>query len=198
MVNADAAELLQSWNNIKTAITSIEITRSSMIRKYRQFNGEWKDKKYKELGDIVQECSKALNEILKVLSKGEKFVASLTKNLQEYENTEIGSSVVEHSRNSFIESLRSMVMKKTNAQKLQDFKAGIAAIDKVIENYATSLESRGLQRGLVMNTILNRQRNLQQAELLRNINGDFSQPVPTLTSQDFISVYRDMAPIFIL
>lgn len=85
MVNADVTELLQSWNNIKTAITSIETTKSSMTRKYQQLNGEWKDKKYKELGDVVQDCSKALNEILKILSKGEKFIGSLAKSLQEYE-----------------------------------------------------------------------------------------------------------------
>ena len=86
-VNADVTELLQSWNNIKTAISSIESTKLSMTRKYQQLNGEWKDKKYKELGDVVQECSKALNEALKVLSKGEKFVGSLARSLQEYEDT---------------------------------------------------------------------------------------------------------------
>lgn len=193
MVNADATELLQSWNNIKTAITSIETTRSSMTRKYQQLNGEWKDKKYKELGDVVQECSKALNEILKILSKGEKFVGFLAKSLQEYEDTEIGSFAVDHSRNSFVESLRSntIVLKKSDAEKLQDFKRGIAAIDEVIENYAQSLESRGLQRGAVMSAILNHQRNMQQAELLRNINGDFSSPVTTLTSQDFDSIVEN-------
>ena len=79
IVNADVTELLQSWNNIKTAITSIETTKTSMTRKYQQLNGEWKDKKYKELGDVVQECSRALNEILKILSKGEKFIGSLAK-----------------------------------------------------------------------------------------------------------------------
>ena len=52
MVNADATELLQSLNNIKTAITSIETTRASMTRKYQQLNGEWKDRKYKELADV--------------------------------------------------------------------------------------------------------------------------------------------------
>ena len=57
MVNADATELLQSLNNIKTAITSIETTRASMTRTYKQLNGEWKDRKYKELADVVQECS---------------------------------------------------------------------------------------------------------------------------------------------
>ena len=87
MVNADVTELLQSWNNIKTAISSIETTRTTMTRKYQQLSGEWKDRKYKELGDVVQECNRALNEILKVLYKGEKFVGSLANSLQEYENT---------------------------------------------------------------------------------------------------------------
>ena len=52
----------------------------------------------------------------------------------------------DHSRNTFIESLHSnvMVLKKTDAEKLQDFKIGIAVIDEVIENYAVSLENRGL------------------------------------------------------
>lgn len=47
-------------------------------------------RKYKELGDVVQECNKSLDEILKTLSKGEKFVGSLAKSLQEYESTEFG------------------------------------------------------------------------------------------------------------
>ena len=102
-------------------------------------------------------------------------------------------------RNSFIESLRSdaRVLKKTDVEKLQDFKIGIAAIDEVIENYAESLESRGLQRGAVMNAILNRQRNMQQAELLRNINGDFSNPVPTLTEQDFDAIIDNIGDLLV-
>lgn len=89
IVNADANDLLQSWNNIKTAIASIEITKSSMTKKYEQLYGEWKDKKYKELGGVVQECGKALNEILKILSKGEKFIGSLAKSLQDYDNVNL-------------------------------------------------------------------------------------------------------------
>lgn len=46
MVNADVTELLQSWNNIKTAISSIETTRTTMTRKYQQLSGEWKDRKF--------------------------------------------------------------------------------------------------------------------------------------------------------
>ena len=104
IVNSDAAELLRSWNNIKTAISSIETTKASITRTYQQLNGEWKDRKYKELGDIVQECNKALNEILKTLSKGEKFVGSLAKSLQEYDNVNLSSNM--SSDNAFVQSLR--------------------------------------------------------------------------------------------
>lgn len=86
-VNADVGELLRYWNNIKTAITSVETTRTAVRNKYQQLGGVWKDRKYKELGDIVQECNKALNDVLKVLSSGEKFVVSLAKSIQEYEST---------------------------------------------------------------------------------------------------------------
>ena len=90
MVNADVAELLQSWKNIKLAITSVEATKASVMRKYQQLGCNWNDKKYKEFGDVVQDCNKALNEILRVLYKGEKFIGSLADGLQEYEDTTLG------------------------------------------------------------------------------------------------------------
>ena len=92
IVNADVSELLQTHKNMQTAISSIEATKSAITKKYQQLGSEWKDKKHKELGIVIQDCSKALNEILKVLLKGEKFVGSLAKNLQAYEDTELGYS----------------------------------------------------------------------------------------------------------
>lgn len=105
-VNADLGEVLQAANGIKTAISSIEMTKSSILRKYQQLGSEWKDKKYKELGDVVQECNKALNDILKTLSKGEKFISSLAKSLQEYDNVNLDGSM--SADNAFIQSLRGM------------------------------------------------------------------------------------------
>lgn len=92
IVNADANELLQATRNMQVAINSIETTKNSINKKYQQLSNEWKDKKYKELGDVVWECSKALNDILKTLLQGEKFVASLAKSLQEYENVTLENS----------------------------------------------------------------------------------------------------------
>lgn len=190
LVNADSSTVLDAWKNITRAVSSIEATKASVSRKYQQLGTDWNDKKYKELGDVIQECSKSLNAILKILLQAEKPVALLAKSLQEYEETEFSGTNSEHSHLSFMEFLRpSVLMKKKNAmEKLQDFKTGLATIDEVIANYAESLESRGLQRGPVMDAILNQQRHLQQAELLRNINGDFSNPVLALTASDFDSI----------
>ena len=91
VVNVDSAELLEAWKNIKTAITSVEGTKYSMMRSYQQLGSDWKDKKYRELGDVVQDCTKALNIILSTLSKGEKFIGSLAKSLQEYEDVNLQS-----------------------------------------------------------------------------------------------------------
>ena len=74
MVNADVNEILQAWNNIRTAITSIGTTKSTIAKKYQQLNGEWNDKKYKELETVVHDCNSALNSVLKTLMQGEKYL----------------------------------------------------------------------------------------------------------------------------
>ena len=85
-VNADVSELLEIANSMKVAISSIETTKSSIMRKYQQLSNEWKDKKYKELDNVIQECNRAFNDILKILLKSEKFVCFLEKSLQEYDD----------------------------------------------------------------------------------------------------------------
>lgn len=108
IVNADVSEILQAWSNIRTAITSIGTTKSTISKKYQQLNGAWKDKKYKELGEVVQECNKALNDTLKILFKGEKYLSLLAKSLQEYESTSLGRSANQsHSSGQMDETTRS-------------------------------------------------------------------------------------------
>lgn len=138
-VNADVAELLQSCNNIKAAITSIETTRSSMTRKYQQLNGEWKDKKYKELGDVVQECSKALNEVLKILSKGERFVSSLANSLQEYGSINLDGS--KSTDNAFVQNLRSMASSTGEAPSCQ-YCLGVLTKGNISEGYLQIISDR--------------------------------------------------------
>lgn len=78
-VNADATQLLTILKNMRTSISSIETTRSSVKMKYQQLGIGWNDKKYDELGTIVKDCNKALNDILQIMLQAEKYVASLAK-----------------------------------------------------------------------------------------------------------------------
>ena len=57
--------------------------------KYQQLGIGWNDKKYDELGTIVKDCNKALNDILQIMLQAEKYVASLAKSVQEYDNVNL-------------------------------------------------------------------------------------------------------------
>ena len=106
IVNADISEILQTYKGIKVAIASINSTKSYINRKYQQLGNEWKDKKHKELGDVLQECNVALNNIFKVLLGGEKYLSKLIKHLQEYESVNLDGSM--SADNPYIQSLRDM------------------------------------------------------------------------------------------
>ena len=43
--------------------------------KYEQLGAGWQDKKYNELGVVVRDCNKALNDILVIMLQAEKYVA---------------------------------------------------------------------------------------------------------------------------
>lgn len=88
-VNTDANLLLQTVKNLQTAINSIEATKSSITTKYQHLSSYWRDKKYTELGEVIFDCNKSLNNILKTLLQGQKYVALLAKSIQEYENTNL-------------------------------------------------------------------------------------------------------------
>lgn len=139
IVNADAAELLQTWNNIKTAITSIETTRASMSKRYRDLGNGWKDKKYDELGDVLQECNRAFNEVLKTLSKGEKYVGALAKSLAEYESTNLVENAA--SDNAFVQSLRSMTYSAGEAPTYQ-YCLGVLTRGNIPDGYLNVISTR--------------------------------------------------------
>lgn len=102
-VNADATQLLTILKNMRTSISSIETTRSSVKMKYQQLGIGWNDKKYDELGTIVKDCNKALNDILQIMLQAEKYVASLAKSVQEYDNVNLDTP---SARNSFLQGLQ--------------------------------------------------------------------------------------------
>lgn len=91
-VNADSAQLFAILKDMQASVSSIETTKSLVKMKYEQLGHGWKDKKYDELGIVVRDCNKALNDILLIMLQAEKYVALLAKSLSEYESIQLGST----------------------------------------------------------------------------------------------------------
>lgn len=104
VVNADFSELISVWNHIKSAISSIEETKASVNKKYQQLGSDWKDRKYTELGYVVQECNHALNDISNILAKSERYISSLAQSLRDYESVNFNDSL--EGDNAFLQGLR--------------------------------------------------------------------------------------------
>ena len=92
MVNADSVQLFAMLKKMQDSISSIETTKKSVKMKYEQLGAGWQDKKYNELGVVVRDCNKALNDILVIMLQAEKYVALLAKSLSEYESVQLGST----------------------------------------------------------------------------------------------------------
>lgn len=146
-VNVDAAALADAAANLKNAIMSIETTKAMLKQKYQQLGNGWNDKKYKELGDIVQECIHALISIEKNLLQGERYTAILIKYIQEYENINLSGNKNVSFSNYFSHAIQAIrnptltqVRSRLNAVGVKNVNlAGIPA--QVQEAIATSFES---------------------------------------------------------
>lgn len=90
-VNADINALLKSAQTIKQALESVSQTKSHISSTYQKLGVGWNDKKYRELGDIIIECNKALSNLEKILQQSNKYVSSLAASLQEYESVSLGA-----------------------------------------------------------------------------------------------------------
>lgn len=115
VVNSDLNSLLQTIKSMQTAINSIEATKVSISKKYKQLGNGWNDKKYKDLGNVVRDCSKSLNTILKTLLQGEKYVALLVKSLQEYENVNLSAGASQGTSNLSTNASSASVESDNNA-----------------------------------------------------------------------------------
>lgn len=186
IVNVDSSLLIGTATQIKSAISSIDETKAKLNRRHQQIGQFWKDKKFNELTHVVSDCITALNSIQKTLVAAQKFIGQLSKSIIEYESVELGNigASSEHGETAYQAVSRAysayselMGIQKTDAEKMMDFKTGLAAIDERMVNYSESLVARGLSNGVIMSAILSHQRTVEEAELLRNINGDFSDPV---------------------
>lgn len=176
-INVDSKQVESAFKVCQDYINVVNSTKREMSNYSSQISQEWKDDKSKQLQDILSGCIQALDKPLKKVSLISESLGKLLSAVKEYESVNFGgtdnfSFFGRNSNNS------ARVLKKTESQKRKDLKTGLNCIDQNIENYKESLMERGVPEGAVMDLVLGQRRIAEEAELVRNINGDFSQNVP--------------------
>ena len=196
LVNSNLSAVMDALRNIRTAASGIETTRQLITQKYAQLGTGWNDRKYRELGLILTDCMKALMSILQILRQAEQPVSMLIESIRQYEEVNLGGGSGGGGGQYAGEGAAALVPPGTRApgERERLLRGSLASIDQVIENYRQSLERRGLAQGFVMDMVLNRERFRLEADALRTLDGDFSQPTPDLTPEDLDGIILVIVP----
>lgn len=118
VTNVILDDLMNALKNISNAADSIKTTRNSLQMRLDQLGQNWNDKKYQELCCIVNECRKALYDILMLLLQGEKFILQLVKSIQEYESISINATNGGHTSESLQTSVSNEGIRNSATQEV--------------------------------------------------------------------------------
>lgn len=111
---------------MQAAVNSLELARNGIKAKYQQLGSDWKDKHYTELGEVLRECNVALIQIENIMLNGQKYVASLIKQVQEYENFNWATSV--RSSTTSVQSSHSEMLATLNNDSNNPFCPNISLV----------------------------------------------------------------------
>lgn len=181
-VNVNAQIVHKQIQEIKKTAVNLEKMQKDMRSKYQAAGSGWRDKKYAELGDIVQESVGALVQMQKTLSFAEQNLNRLLREIQEYEAVnlrggseikwvngqavEIGQLMQETTVHAEEESIYAHRMEPEEVNRI--YEDGVQSIDEVIENYREALMKRGVPDGAWMRAVLAQHR----AAMLENLGYD--------------------------
>lgn len=135
--SANSNDLLQTLKYIQNGVRSIETTRSMIKTKYQQLGVGWHDNKYRELGDILQSCNRALADIEKIMLQAEKYVASLVKTIRDYDAVNLGGGG--NARNAFVQGLR---VDNSNQNNTYQYCLGVLTQGSLPDGYTDILTAR--------------------------------------------------------
>jgi len=73
-------------------ISEVERTKQDMAQKYKSLGANWSDAKYQQLGDIVGECSRAMNKMAQDLRGCQDGLRKLDRSIGDYEEVSFSGS----------------------------------------------------------------------------------------------------------
>lgn len=136
-VSANLNDLVQTLKCLQDGVRSIETTRNIIKTKYQHLEIDWNDSKYRQLGDILQSCNRALTDINKIMLQAEKYVASLIKTIQAYDSVSFGNG--ENARNTFMQGLR---VDTSGQNYVYQYCLGVLTQGTIPNGYVNVLKSR--------------------------------------------------------
>lgn len=185
-VSTGSEAIKNTIKNVQNAVSSMDSTKKDLKAKYQVAESQWKDRKAKELGELVRDCICTLNKSMKELLTAEKDLYSLLERVLDYEETSLdGSSgggrprTRHYSRDEYQTRLE-------NARKDNE---------AIIEGYRQSLNDRGVPNCQWLEMRLAEERVLmnRQSELdIRFASGLTDGVCPERVYPD----YGDFAPLY--
>ena len=86
-VNVSRAVVKQAENLCRTAIAELNNSNKKLGNRFREAGQYWKDSKYKQLGEIINDCSNAMNSPVKELQECIVKLQEMEKAIIAYEET---------------------------------------------------------------------------------------------------------------
>lgn len=90
-VNVDSKHIEKLFFDLDDCITDVQKAIITINNGYRNLGAEWKDAKYKELGKIVDSCTKELVKVRDEFSKAFEKLRQLYEFILEYEGVELSA-----------------------------------------------------------------------------------------------------------
>ena len=85
--NVSRAAVKQAENLCKAAISELNNSNKKLGNRFREAGQHWKDNKYKQLGEIINECQTAMNRPVKELMECVIKLQEMEKAIIAYEET---------------------------------------------------------------------------------------------------------------
>ena len=151
-VNVSSETIRKQIAELKRATEEIAAARQSITQQYQQLSFGWNDSKSRELGAIVSEANTALRNIEKVLLQGQKSLALLLKEIEDYESLNI-------TPNGGGADQASVLSLHLSPEEVNHrWESAVRSIDERIANYRDGLHARGVPDCVWLNALLAKHR----------------------------------------
>ena len=192
MTNTSLEELLRVTQLVLDGAQLAGAVRDRLRRRLEDSTPKWRDDNWTQLAQILEECIQAMNQLQNSLLDAGKQLRRLAEGVRAYEDVRLGPGGFGSSEGAWNETVEEVgpVLRKTEEEKLQDLRRGLAMIDIQMENWEESLRNRGMDAPMALEMVISQLRCAAEAEFLRNMNGDFSQPFLPPDPDDIIRRWR--------